>query len=58
MKATIHFKKGIAYIRLEYNELRRQRAEIIDQYRRHEIVATEAVRECNRIDNELRKMEG
>ena len=42
----------------EYNELRRQRAEIIDQYRRHEIVAVEAARECNRIDTELRKMEG
>ena len=42
----------------EYNELRRQRAEIIDQYRRREIVATEAVRECNRIDTKLRKMEG
>ena len=42
----------------EYNELRRQRAEIIDQYRRHKIVAVEAARECNRIDSELRKMEG
>ena len=42
----------------EYNELRRQRTDIIDRYRRHEIVATEAVRECNRIDSELRKMEG
>ena len=42
----------------EYNELRRQRADIIDQYRRHEIVATEAVRECNRIDSKLKSMEG
>ena len=42
----------------EYNELRRQRTDIIDRYRRYEIVATEAVRECNRIDSELRKMEG
>jgi hypothetical protein len=42
----------------EYNELRRQRTDIIDQYRRHKIMATEAVRECNRIDSELRKMEG
>ena len=42
----------------EYNELRRQRAGIIDQYRRHKIMAVEAVRECNRIDSELIKMEG
>ena len=42
----------------EYNELRRQRADIIDQYRRHKIMAVDAVRECNRIDSELRKMEG
>ena len=42
----------------EYNELRRQRAEIIDRYRRHKIMAIEAVRECNRIDSELREMEG
>ena len=42
----------------EYNELRRQCADIIDKYRRHEIVAVEAVRECNRVDTELRKMEG
>ena len=41
----------------EYNELRRQRADIVDQYRRHKIMAIEAVRECNRIDSELRKME-
>ena len=41
----------------EYNELRRQRAETIDQYRRHKIMATEAVRECNRIDSKLKSME-
>lgn len=42
----------------EYNELRRQRTDIIDQYRRHKIMATEAVRERNCIDNEPRRMEG
>ena len=42
----------------EYNELRRPRAEIIDQYRCHKIMATEAVRECNRIDAKLKNMEG
>ena len=42
----------------EYNELRRQRADIIDRYRRHKIMAVEAVRECNRIDSKLKSMEG
>ena len=42
----------------ERKELRRQRADVIDQYRRHKIMAVEAVRECNRIDSELRKMVG